>query len=91
MSASAPAADVAKLRSQLQEAQAALTAQQGAVPESILQNQVTALEQECQKAWGHVQELLDEGQTLQNQYQELQNEKAAMEVQLNGQLKVAGM
>ncbi len=37
MSASAPAADVAKLRPQLQKAQAALTAQQGAVPESVLQ------------------------------------------------------
>ncbi len=69
MSASAPVADVAKLWSQLQEAQAALTAQQGAVPESILQTQVTALEKECQKVRGRVQELLDESQTLQNQYQ----------------------
>ncbi len=71
--------------------QAALTAQQGAVLESVLQTRVTALEQECQKARGRIQELLDEGQTLQNQYQELQNQKAAMEVQLNGQLKVAEM
>ena len=91
MSASAPAAEVAQLQSHLQEAQAALTAQQGAVPESDLQTRVTALEQECWKAQGRVQELLDEGQTLQNQYQELQAQKAAMEVQLNGQLKVAKM
>ncbi len=52
---------------------------------------MTALGQECQKVRGHKRELLDEGQTLQDQYRELQNQKAAMEVQLNGQLKVAGM
>ncbi len=70
-SASTPAAEVNKLRFQLQEAQAALTAQQDAVPESVLQTRVTALEQECQKARDRIQELLDEGQTLQNQYREL--------------------
>ncbi len=59
-SASAQAAEVAQLQSQLQEAQAALTAQQGAVPESDLQTRVSALEQECQKAQSHVQEILDE-------------------------------
>ncbi len=91
MSASAPTANVAKLQSQLQEAQAALTAQQGAVPESVLQTRVTALEQECQKAQCRVQELMNEGQTLQNRYRDLQAQKAAMEVQLNGQLKVAAM
>ncbi len=60
--------------------------------DSVLQTRVTALEQECrQNAQSLVQELLDEGQTLQNQYHELHAQKAAMEVQLNGQLKVAGM
>ncbi len=60
MSAPTPAAEVAKLQSQLQEAQAALTAQQSAVPESVSQARVTALEQECQQAQGHIHELLDE-------------------------------
>ncbi len=58
---------------------------------------MAALEQECQKAQGHIQELLDEGQTQkarpegQNWYRDLQAQKSAMEVQLNGQLKVAAM
>ncbi len=89
--ASTPVMDVAKLRSQLHEAQAALTAQRVIVPESALQNQVATLEQECQQAQGHVQELLNKGQALQGRYLELQNQKAAQEVQLNIQLKVARM
>lgn len=91
MSAPSPAVDVAKLQSQLQEAQITLAAQRATMPESILQTRVAIFEHQCQKAQGHIQELLDEGQALQDRYRELQNQNAMQEVQLNGQLKVAEM
>ena len=88
-SALTPTVDVAKMQSQLQEAKTTLAAQRGAVPDSVLQAWINALEQEGQRAQGRILELLDEGQTLQNQYQELHNQMDTMEVQLNGHLKLA--
>ncbi len=82
---------VAQLRLQLQEVQAALKAHQAAVLVSDSQNRAIALEQECQKAQARIQELLGEGQKLQNQYWELQNERTSQVTQLEGQLKVGQM
>ncbi len=90
-SAPANADEVAKLQSQLQEAQAALRAQQAVVPVSDPQARVIALEQECYKAQACIQELLDQGQTLQNRYLEVQNQKTSQVTQLKGQLKVGQM
>ncbi len=80
--------EVAQLQSQLQQAQAALKAYQAAIPVSDSQAGVVALEQKCQEAQGRIQELLEEGQKLQNQFRELQNKRAAQVTQLEGQLKV---
>ncbi len=87
----AAADEVARLQSQLQEAQATLRAQQAVMPASDPQGQVIALEQECQTAQGRIRELLDQGQMLQNQYRELQNEKASQATELEGRLKVGQM
>ncbi len=76
--------EVAKLRLQLQEVQAALKAHQAAVPVSDSQNRASVLEQECQKAQAR-------SQKLQNQYQELQNKHTSQVTQLEGQLKVGQM
>ena len=82
--------EVAQLQLQLQEAQAALKAHQAAVPVSESQNRAIVLEQEYQKAQARIQELMEEGQK-QNQYRELQNERASQMTQLEGQLKVGQM
>ncbi len=83
--------EVAQLRSWLQEAQVALQAQQAPIPVTEAQRRVAALEQECQKAQACIQELTDEGQALQNRYQELQNEHTSQVTQLEGRLKVGQM
>ncbi len=49
---STPAANAAKLQSQLQEAQAALAAQQAVSPDAALQQWIATPEQECQQARG---------------------------------------
>ena len=82
---------VATLWLQLQEAQAALRAQQAACPVSDPQARVVALELECQKARGRIQELLEEGQKLQNQFRKLQNESTSKVTELEGRLKVGQM
>ncbi len=84
--------DVAKLQSQLQEAQTALVAQQAASPDPALRERITALEQQSLQAQGWIQELLDKGQSLQDKYVYLQKQKALQEAeQLGGLLKVANM
>ncbi len=83
--------DVAQLQLQLQKVQAALKAHQAAIPVSDPQGQVVALEQECQTAQGRIREFLEEGQKLQNQFPELQNEKASQLTELEGRLKVRQM
>ncbi len=83
--------EVAQLRSQLQEAQDTLQAQQAPIPVSEAQTRLAALEQEYQKAQARIQELTDKGQALQNQYQELQNEHTSQVTLLEGQLKVGQM
>ncbi len=82
---------VARMQSQLQEAQAALRAQQAAVPLSDAQARLVALEQECQRAKGRIQELLEEGQKLQTEHKELQITHTVKVAQLEGQLKVGQM
>ncbi len=89
--ASTDANEVARLRSQLQEVQAAVQAQPAPVPVSEAQTRIAALEQECQKAQARIRELTDEGQALQNRYQALQNEHTSKVAQLEGQLKVGRM
>ena len=83
--------EVARLRLQLQEAQATLQAQQAPIPVSEAQTRVVTLEQECQTAQARIQELMDEGQTLQNCYRDLQNEHTSQVTQLEGRLKVGQM
>ena len=83
--------EVARLRLQLQGAQATLRAHQAAVPVSDPQSRVVALEQECQKAQARIQELTDQGQALQNRYRELQSEHTSQVTQLEGRLKVGQM
>ncbi len=83
--------EVAQLRSQLQEAQVALRAQQAPILVSEAQTRMAALEQECQRAQARIQELMDEGQTLQNRYRDLQNEHTSQVTQLEGRLKVGQM
>ncbi len=80
--------EVAQLRSQLQEAQANLQAWQAPIPVSEAQTRLAALEQEYQKAQARIQELMDQGQTLQDWYRELQNEHTVQVTQLEGRLRV---
>ncbi len=75
-----PTVDVAQLQSQLQEAQTALAAQWGTVPDSLFLSR---------NANGH--KAVSRDSWMKARYRELQNQKAMMEVQLNGQLKVAEM
>ncbi len=61
------------------------------MPVTALQAQVVSLEQECKRAQGSIQELLESGQTLQDKYLELQRLQASQEIQSDRQLKVAQM
>ncbi len=49
---------------------------------------MVALEQECQRAQGRIQELLEEGPELQTEHKELQIMHTVKVAQLEGQLKV---
>ena len=83
--------EVAQLRTQLQQAQATLQAQQAPIPVSEAQTRLAALEREYQNAQARIRELTEQGQALQDRHRELQNEHTVQVAQLEGRLKVGQM